>query len=207
MIRHLRTAHDMSYEFGERPMTPEDQRSLTYGLAVCILRDRISMFFVQSDGFRNWMQFVKPSFQVPHRTTIRYYIREACKLLKRDLRRRISQLKHIALTNDSWTSRANDSFLIMTAHWVTSNFTHESCTLAVRPIYTKHTAPKICALMKQVLDDYQFQGDVVAKTHDNGSNFVNANVDADYAGPQWIPGTSIRCYAHSLNLAVKHHQG
>lgn len=95
MIRHLRTAHDMSYEFGERPMTPEDQRSLTYGLAVCILRDRISMFFVQSDGFRNWMQFVKPSFQVPHRTTIRYYIREACKLLKRDLRRRISQLKHI----------------------------------------------------------------------------------------------------------------
>lgn len=43
----------------------------------------------------------------------------------------------------------------------------------------------------------------MAKTHDNASNFVCANVNGDREGKQWLPGESIRCYAHSMNLAVK----
>jgi len=55
--------------------------------------------------------------------------------------------------------------------------------------------------VRDVLESNNFQGEIVAKTHDNASNMVNAFA-------QWseefdpLPGVSIRCNAHILNLAV-----
>lgn len=201
--RHLRIAHNINFQTEGKGTSAEDQRELANSLAICLLRDRLPMSFVQNAGFREWMKKASPHFQVPHRTVIRQLVGGMCLVLKAELRRVMSTVKYLCITNDSWTSRAACSHLIVTGHWVNDNFIYNSCTLAIRPMYEKHTGQKICKTLKKILDDYGYNGIVVAKTHDNASNFVCANVNGDREGKQWLPGESIRCYAHSMNLAVK----
>jgi hypothetical protein len=57
--------------------------------------------------------------------------------------------------------------------------------------------------VEETLKDLNFSGVLVAKTHDNARNMVNAMSPGDEKGEAFTVGESIRCNAHLLNLAVQ----
>lgn len=111
----------------------------------------------------------------------------------------MSDTAHVALTTDGWTSRATESFLTVTAHYITSEWEMRSCVLQTRPIYESHTSEHLSEVLTDVVAEWKLErvNSIILVTTDNAKNIVNAIDLAAGLGPQ------IGCFAHTVNLAAK----
>ncbi len=93
---------------------------------------------VEESGFIKLLNLLCPGYKIPSWRKIStkmmpYYfnsIRESIVLAMKDV-------KFVCLTTDSWTSRANDSYLAVTAHYIDNNFTFRKCVLAVTSVISR----------------------------------------------------------------------
>jgi hypothetical protein len=72
----------------------------------------------------------------------------------------MSSVKYLSITDDGWTSKANDSYMITTAHWVSDDFESHFCVLSVRPMQQAHTAAEITRVVR---DCFCLSSDSVGK--------------------------------------------
>jgi hypothetical protein len=107
------------------------------------------MNIVNHEGFIEWTRGLLPNFVVPHRTTIKQTILGMCLVLVRQMRKVMNKVMYLCITDDGWTSRANDSFLVVTGHWLTEDFEPRSCTLSLRHIAEAHTADAIAGAVQE----------------------------------------------------------
>ncbi|KAL6282829.1 hypothetical protein ACE6H2_013758 [Prunus campanulata] len=86
-----------------------------------VVRDELPFSFVESEGFREFCSVACPHFNPPsHRTLGRRFLEMYTKMkekLKVDLRSH-----RICLTTDTWTSVQNVNYMVLTAHFVDSDY-------------------------------------------------------------------------------------
>ena len=58
---------------------------------------------------------------------------------------------YVALTSDGWTSRATESFLIVTAHYITSEWEMKSSVLQTQPLYESHTSKHLSEALTEAV--------------------------------------------------------
>ncbi|KAI4791001.1 hypothetical protein KUCAC02_034269, partial [Chaenocephalus aceratus] len=65
----------------------------------------------------------------------------------------------IALTTDGWTSRATESYLTVTAHYITPdcNWNMQSHVLQTRPLYEQHTSTNLAEVLKEVVSEWKLE--------------------------------------------------
>ena len=105
------------------------------------------MNMVSHAGFQAWTHELEPGYHVPHRTTVRARIEGICNTLKIELRKILKKVKFLSITDDGWTSRANDSYMIVTAHWLDENFRVYSCVLSVKEMTNSHTGDELVTVV------------------------------------------------------------
>ncbi len=105
----------------------------------------------------------------------------------------LSSAERVALTCDAWTSRATESFLTITAHYITTKWNLVSYVLQRRAMHDSHTGGNIAELLKEAVTEWGLEEKHPVIVTDNASNM---NVAAGLADM-----THVRCFAHSLNLA------
>lgn len=89
-------------------------------------------------------------------------------------------------------SRNHASFLSLTAHWLSPEFTLEHGVLAMKPFVGSHTGESIAKELKAIADLWDIpQRKINLVVHDSGANMVKV---AEFK--------SARCFIHSLQLAV-----
>ncbi|XP_065648073.1 zinc finger BED domain-containing protein 4-like [Hydra vulgaris] len=102
----------------------------------------------------------------------------------------------LSFTTDAWTSgNTVQSFMGLTAHWLTEHFENMSFVLDCKPFIGHHTAPALMTAFQQMLDKWNID---VGRCHvvlrDNTANiskcFCDANID------------SLGCFAHTIQLCV-----
>lgn len=192
--RHLKRKHNILVNEPKKPRRLcEDQEKITRALCKWIIRDRLPLSCV-SHGLPDFLGEVVPEFKVPNRATIKRMVMGMTTSLRADLANVISKVKFLSITVDTWTSRANDSYLIVTGHWLTELFEKRNCTLGVKHLTESHTGDYLSAMVMSVLTDLNFQGTVVSNTHDGASNITK--------GLSVNHGQSLQCSAHLLNLVV-----
>lgn len=81
---------------------------------------------------------LKPEFRVPSRRTIGRRVDALCGIVKEEMARTIQSVPFLALTADGWTSKATESYVTVTGHWLTENFESGRCVLALRPLEESH---------------------------------------------------------------------
>jgi hypothetical protein len=91
---------------------------------------------VEHEGFRYFVRKLAPSAHFPLRQTI---TRAGERVFKETIRPAVtaylkSAPTKISITTDGWTSRAEDSYIGITAHWITPQWQMASVSLAVREI-------------------------------------------------------------------------
>ena len=102
---------------------------------------------------------------------------------------------HVAITTDSWTIRAVQSYLTVTAHYITSDWKLESKVLQTREMPERHTALNIAERLRDSIKEWKIDEErVSAIVHDNASNITLA--------VQNLGWQSVPCFAHTLQLAV-----
>ena len=108
------------------------------------------------------------------------------------------QAKYMALTTDSWTSRAVENYITFTAHFIASNWSVKNFTLQTRLVSESHTAEHLAQGILDTIQEWKLDvnGILPSVTTDNASNIVKATKLAN------IP-IHVGCFAHTVNLAVQ----
>ena len=107
----------------------------------------------------------------------------------------------MAITTDLWSSRAQQSYVGLTIHFVDKDWHIENRFLDCFELPDQHAVVDIGEAIDKLLTFWNLrsvsESRVIAATSDNGRNIVNAlSIDLE------IPYT-VGCVAHTLNLAVE----
>ncbi|KAM3858869.1 E3 SUMO-protein ligase ZBED1-like [Diretmus argenteus] len=117
---------------------------------------------------------------------------------KKKIDAELSKAPFVALTTDGWTSRAAESYVTVTAHYITAEWEMRSPVLQTRPLYESHTGTNLTQVLTGAVAEWELMrpNSNIPVTTDNAKNQVNAVIEAGL-GPQ------IGCFAHVINLASK----
>ncbi|KAL1276633.1 hypothetical protein QQF64_036256 [Cirrhinus molitorella] len=99
----------------------------------------------------------------------------------------------VALTCDSWTSRATESYVTITAHFIDDRWKMNAYVLQTRAMHESHTGAHMAEVLQRAAEEWGLtEKDPVVVT-DNASNMTLAVELTGFL--------HVRCFAHILNLA------
>lgn len=106
-------------------------------------------------------------------------------------------LEALSITADLWSSRAKDSYISCTAHYMNSNFIYKHFTLACPPFPGEHSWEAILSKLNSILTDWGIgkKAILIYIVTDNANNIQCAIKN----NSQW---THVNCMAHTLQLAI-----
>lgn len=160
--------------------------------------DMLPLSFVDGPGFHQFMAIVSPEYTIPSRPTVRNRLEELYGSVKNKLMTAIKNFHYVSLTTDAWSSRATTSYVTVTLHGINKNWNMVSYTLDTLEFEDRHTGPNLQKHLLQVSTEWNLGNKVVAVVHDNARNIVAAmEMTLEL-------GESVRCFCHSLQLAVNH---
>lgn len=86
----------------------------------------------------------------------------------------LEDISCITLTADAWTSRATESYLGVSCHFITKDWQLKTLNLTTMPLEERHTAENIVTWMLEVVHKFNILPKIKAVVHDYGSNIVAA---------------------------------
>ena len=101
----------------------------------------------------------------------------------------------IAVTADDWTSMATESYMTLTGHFITEDWSLINVGLQTRHTPESHTAVNLKECFESAFSEWNLQDKKVVGVIDNAKNITKAW--------QLLEKQSINCFAHTMNLAVK----
>ena len=88
----------------------------------------------------------------------------------------------IALTTDGWTSLATESYVTVTAHFMTNQCEMKDVVLKTAEAPLSHTAENVAGYIRDILDEYSVSREsILSITTDNALNYISSgrSVDTD----------------------------
>ncbi|CAI5682808.1 zinc finger BED domain-containing protein 1-like [Oreochromis niloticus] len=170
--------------FGQ-PLAHDSKRAKEIDRAIATFTavDMRPFSVVENTGFQEMLRVLEPRYSIPSRT---YFTNTAVPALyketKAKLETAVSAAPAVALTSDSWTSRATQSYL----------------TVTQTRLVESHATDDLAKGLSEAVEDWKLvrPNVTIPVNTDNAKNIVNA-VTAAGLGPQ------IRCFAHTINIAAQ----
>ena len=166
---------------------------ITVSIARYLVDDMRPYSTVQSAAFRNMVHECEPRYVFPCRGTFsETVIPRMYDSVSARVKGELLKTETTAWTTDSWTSRATESYVTITAHFINSEMELCSRVLQTRQLPESHTGEHVGNVLRQA--QIEWACNVSALTTDNAANMKIAAQTAR------IP-IHIGCFAHTLNLA------
>ncbi|KAK7919245.1 hypothetical protein WMY93_010529 [Mugilogobius chulae] len=168
--------------------------SITNGIAVYMCKGLRPYSEVENEGFRFLMKTLEPRFDIPSRKHFAEKIIPALyDQTKATVKSALEMAERVGLTCDGWTSRATESYMTFTVHFINEDWEMKSYVLQTRAMHETHTGANIADVLKAAVDEWSLDPKKPVFVTDNASNMC---VAVDLAGYKHV-----RCFAHVLNLA------
>ena len=149
---------------------------------------------INGSGFQAFVHELEPRFKIPCYMTMNGKITRLYDTTQGGIREMLHG-ERLALTNDGWSSLNTESYVTVTAHFISEDREMRNVVLDTSELQTAQLAANVSTCIDSILREYQAeQESVLAITTDNATNFVNA-VER-YLGIKDILGM-----AHTINLA------
>lgn len=175
---------------------PARSSKITTLVAEFVARDMRPISSVDGSGFQQLMRYMEPGYKPPSRP----FLTTTCRRLYSSLKENVLDILsspdvYVALTTDLWTSRAIESYLTVTVHYINSEWKLESKVLQTREMKERHTGENIAEALLSVINEWKIdEHRISAIVRDNASNM---NVAVEKLG--WC---DVPCFAHTLQLAI-----
>jgi len=199
--RHLSKYHKEVIDTGADDDNEQgvfDAQEMDRLLSVFIATNYLSLSIVDHQDFCALLTYVVPNYDIPGRKKL---TRDLMPRLREELEAvmltKMRSIRAFSLSVDSWTSMANEIFLALTCHGITSEWKLASFLLEAVPVYEDETGAHIAETVQEILDYWDISMErIVSITSDGAANMRNA-VEAVLQVP-WI-----YCAAHVINRAVR----
>ena len=174
-----------------------ESQAMDHDIASWIAEDGLPLYLLQKSGFKKFMAKRFPQYDICSRTHLLSLIDKLYEERRGNLLTELSQIPSLAITTDLWTSVANDSYLSLTAHFISLNWELKHVVLGTFPMPEgeSHSADTIEAKLKELLESWNVNRKVMCCVTDNAKNIVNA------CSQLGLPNLS--CFGHNINLALK----
>lgn len=176
------------------PSTSCHAQRITESMVHFICKDLRPYSMVDNIGFRWMLHCLEPRYKIPQRgymvdTAVPRMYEEVKKVVKTSL----SAAQRVALTCDGWTSRATQSYVTITSHYISDDWEMVTHILQTRVMHESHTGSNVADLLKRAMDEWGIQDKEPAIVTDNAKNMTSA---AELVGM-----LHFKCFSHTLNLA------
>ncbi len=183
----------------KQPLGAQSDRAkaITNAIGVFIGADMRPYSVVQNEGFKHMLKVLEPRYDIPSRTHFsEKIVPDLYEQEKKKVVDELSRASSVVLTTDGWTSRGTESYVTITAHFITADWEMRSPVLQTRPLYESHTGTHLAQVLTQAVEEWKINrpSTNIPVTTDNAKNQINAVNEAGL-GPQ------IGCFAHAVNLA------
>ncbi|XP_039608816.1 E3 SUMO-protein ligase ZBED1-like [Polypterus senegalus] len=172
-------------------------KAITHGIGVFIATGLRPYSVVENAGFKYMIKVLEHRYEIPSRPHFSQKVVPALyEKTRSDVVSELSRVPSLSLTTDSWTSRATESYLTVTVHYISPQWEMRNHVLQTRHVYEQHTSTNLAEHLKEAVNEWKLErpGTTIPVTTDNAKNIVSA-VKAAGLGPQ------IGCFAHTINLA------
>ncbi|CAH0560585.1 unnamed protein product [Brassicogethes aeneus] len=169
------------------------QEKITQIITRMICQDELPISFVENGGFKQLLSYLAPWYKIPVKKTIKLRIDALYDIEKKKIMKDMSTIDDIALTTDCWSSRATESYITFTAHYITPEWKHFASNITTEHMEERHTIANLQDKIDKILIEWKIKPKSRAIVHDNAANKVGAAKNFPY---------SISCFAHSLQLAL-----
>jgi len=179
----------------------QKQQLITAKIAEMICRDMQPYSLVEDAGFRALLKAAEPRYVMPSRKTFSTEIVPGLYSQKvAEVKLDVSSAISLAFTTDGWTSRANNSYLSYTAHFLTQDFEPRNYCLNVENVDESHTAHNLAISMSKCIsawttDEQQKSNMKLYVVADNAANIQAALNKLPHCN-------ALSCFAHTLQLAI-----
>ncbi|XP_053569082.1 zinc finger BED domain-containing protein 4-like [Bombina bombina] len=176
------------------PPNSEKGKRITKAVATFIAKDLRPYSVLENLGFRNLLKTLEPRYKIPSRNHLTENVIPALyHETKAQVIASMSQASRVAITCDSWTSVTTESYVTVTAHYVSKDWKILSHVLQTRAVYESHMGSHLAELLSRVVEEWQLSDKSVVLVTDNASNMIVAAQVGKFP--------HVKCFAHTLNLA------
>ena len=179
------------------PFSSQRAQQITRQVGIFIATDMRPLSIVDNLAFRQVLYAMDPRYDLPCR---RYFSDKVIPGLyekaKEDLVTKLKRASNIAITTDSWTSRATESYVTITVHFLSEDWTINNYVLQTRPLYESHTGVNVGEVLKDCMKEWGIEEKVQAIVTDNAANMGIAAKEAGI-------GLHVGCFARTVNLATQ----
>lgn len=185
--------------FFQRPLSMNKQKEIDKQLICMITKEYHPFSIIEDQEFRRLLNLLNPSYKIPTRKTVSNSLIPAFYNQIVDIvKERIERAFAVCITTDGWTSRSNDSFFSVTAHYIVEEEKRTFLTsdlLGCISYTERHTAENISNMLKEVINEWKITNKIAAIVSDNAANMKAA---VRHGGWRYWG-----CFAHSLNLVTQ----
>ena len=180
-----------------KKMASDSKRAqeITKRIVEFVAKDMRPVALIEGIGFQNLVATLEPSYQIPSRKSIMKALHSTYDEVKTRLQTELNGVDSVALTTDHWTSPAVDSYVGLTAHFITQEWNLQTRVLQTKEVQERHTALNIADDLRAVINEWDLSEKMTGITSDNARNIV--------AALALLPWPRVSCFAHTLQLAVK----
>ena len=169
--------------------------TITKRIAEFVVQDLRPISVIDGQGFTRLLNYLEPGYKVPSRPHVTSICHKMFDSLKEELLAKLDS-PYVPLTTDIWTSRTQQAYLTVTAHFITEKWKMESKVLQTRKRPERHTGVNISERLKAAACEWNIANDrLAAVVRDNAANMVLA---VDIVG-EW---EDLGCFGHTLQLVV-----
>ena len=186
-------------EFKHLPIPSPHARLISRCVADFIVSDLRPLSVVESPAFCRLIKTLEPRYVMPSRPYFsETLIPQLYEEVKAKVLSEISAATAVSLTTDGWTSRATQSYVTTTAHFIDANWEMKNYVLETVEAEGAHTGENLGAGLRETTEKWNTQRihQINPVVTDNASNMLLA---VRFAGL----GPHIPCFAHTINLATQ----
>lgn len=196
----MRRSRSSSYSTNPdaRPVNSDRAEAITQALCKMIAVDMLPTSKVENKGFVDFVKILEPGYTVPRRRVIDSRMRAMYSDVSEEVKRRLETASAVGLSTDAWTSRAVDSYVTITAHYLDEKWVPQTLSLSTAGVVERHTAQHLREIIRDEIDTWSLTDKVSGVVHDNATNIVKA-MEGLYVTEGIM---SVRCAAHTLQLSI-----
>lgn len=181
----------------QKPYSVENPhyKEITNAVARMIALDFQPFSVVEDEGFKKLLQVLDPRYQIPSRKHFSETVIPKIYEMKGKVKACIDPIPFLAFTTDCWTSRAVDSYMSLTAHYIDEKFQRKLLVLDTMFVSERHAAQNLLSKILAVLEAWVIERKrVTCFVRDNAANITAATREGGFC--------HIGCIDHTLQLAI-----